>query len=53
MKSATVSVNKLQYLTPGNGLIEINFDKDSNPSVRGIDGAPYFVGIPKDEKANS
>lgn len=44
-------VNKLQYLTPGNGLIEINFDKDSNPSVRGIDGAPYFVGIPKDEES--
>lgn len=44
-------VNKLQYLTPGNGLIEINFDKDSNPSIRGIDGAPYFVGIPKDEES--
>lgn len=44
-------VNKLQYLTPGNGLIEINFDKDSNPSLRGIDGAPYFVGIPKDEES--
>ena len=43
-------VNKLQYLTPGCGLIEIHFDKESNPYIRGIDGAPYFVGIPKDEE---
>lgn len=42
-------VNKLQYLTPGCGLIQINFDKDSNPSIVGIDGAPYFVGIPDKE----
>lgn len=42
--------NKLQYLTPRCGLIQINFDKDSNPSIVGIDGAPYFVGIPEDEK---
>ena len=42
--------NKLQYLTPGCGLIEILFDKDSKPSVRGLDGAPYFTEIPDKEE---
>lgn len=42
-------VNSLQFFTPGCGLIEVRFDKNSNPSVKGLDGAPYWCGIP-DEK---
>lgn len=43
---ATNVVNVLQYFTPGMGLIQVNFDKYSNPSVKALDGAPYFNGIP-------
>lgn len=48
-RELTNTVNVLQYFTPGLGLIQVNFDKFNNPSVKGLDGAPYFVGIP-DEK---
>lgn len=46
---ATNVVNALEFFTPGCGLIRVNFDKHSNPSVKAIDGAPYWGGI-HDEK---
>lgn len=43
-------VNKLTYLADGCSLIEINFDKDSNPIIKPVDGAAYFVGVPDEEE---
>ncbi len=43
-------INRLMYIGPRGSLLQVDFDMDSEPSIRCIGGELVLAGVPQDEK---